>query len=250
MVDVMERTWNPDAAAREEVLRRFRASCEAQAPLRGAEIAAQMPGLKPRWVQGIIAQERKDRKAEAKESAKRTKAASAAQPTTEAPAKPRRPRAENARAKDEAAPTRAPRANGSGVVVAWGAFALGLVVSVASNIGHVIVVVRPEEELVRVASMAMAALWPLLLAVAVEVVSRVSWPRSWQWWLPGYAGTIVVGLIAFVISYQHLHGLLLAFGESDLTALLGPIALDLTIVVAGVALLAIGESRKAEAAAA
>lgn len=249
--ETTERTWEPDETARAEVLRRWRASCTAGAPLRGSEIARGMPGLKPRWTQGVIAAERKAQRAEEK-AAKRTPDTTAAAaptlPLDEAPAEAQRARAESAQAKAQAAPGRAPRAGSRGAVVAWGAFALGLAVSVASNVGHVLIVIRPEEGLVRIASMGMAALWPLLLAVAVEVVSRVAWPRSWRWWVPGYIGTAIVGLIAFTISYQHLHGLLRAFGESGLTALIGPIALDLTIVVAGVALLAIGETRKAEAA--
>jgi hypothetical protein len=247
-----ERTWTPDEAARAEVLRLYNESCAKKEPLRGAEIARRLPGLKARWVQQLIAKERKARRAEAKTAkadAKRAVAANADAPTlplAEEPAKPKRAHAQSAPAVTATASAQ----RGGGAVVAWGVFVLGLFVSIASNIGHVLIVVQPEAGLVRLGSMGMAALWPVLLAAAVEVVSRVAWPRSWRWRVPGYAGTIIVGLIAFAISYQHLHGLLLAFGESGLTALLGPLALDLTIVVAGVALLAIGESRKAGAAAA
>jgi hypothetical protein len=249
MVDVKERTWCADEAARIEVLRRWDESCTTGAPLRAAEIARQMPGLKTRWTQAVIAAERKARRATAKADEKRTPAIKPDAPMlqmVEEPGKPKQARAESARAKAEPEPRSAARTGGRGVAVSRGAFALGLAVSIAANIGHVLIVVRPEETIVRYASMGMAALWPLLLAVAVEVVSRVAWPHSWRWWVPGYVGTIVVGLIAFTISYQHLHGLLLAFGESALTAIIGPLGLDLTIVVAGVALLAIGETRRAE----
>lgn len=234
MVDVAERTWTPDETARAEVLRLYQESCAKNAPLRGAEIARQLPGLKARWTQGIIAEERKTQKAAAK-----AKRATTAPPVAEASKPKGRARAQNAREEQ------APAEGTDGVFVAWGVFVLGLSVSIASNIGHVLIVVRPEEGLVRLGSMGMAALWPILLAAAVEVVSRVAWPRSWRWRVPGYGGTIAIGLIAFVISYQHLHGLLRAFRESWLTALLGPVALDLAIVVAGVALLAIRQARKA-----
>lgn len=240
MVDVAERTWSPDETARAEVLRLYEESCAKNAPLRGAEIARLLPGLKVRWTQAIIAKERKAQKA-AKADAKRKPST---KPSYEEPPEPKRPtqaRAQNAPA-DQAPAEGTER---DGVFVAWGVFVLGLSVSIASNIGHVLIVVRPEEGLVRLGSMGMAALWPVLLAAAVEVVSRVAWPRSWRWRVPGYGGTIAIGMIAFVISYQHLHGLLLAFRESWLTALLGPVALDLAIVVAGVALLAIRQARKA-----
>ncbi|THV27952.1 DUF2637 domain-containing protein [Glycomyces paridis] len=241
VIDRIDRTWEPDEAARIEVLRLYDESIAARAPRTGAEIARELKGLKPRWTQGVIRSAVSDRRRAAKADAKRT-AATAEVPE---PAKePKAARADRARPAAVVTPDPLVRAQRTGAGIAWSAFALGLAVSIAANIGHVLIVVRPEAGLVRIASMGMSALWPLLLAVAVEVVSRVAWPHSWRWWLPGYAGTIIVGLIAFTISYQHLHGLLLAFGESALTALVGPIALDLTIVVAGVALLAIGEARK------
>lgn len=242
MVMELERTWEPGEAARVEVLRLYDESCASGATRTAADIARELTGLKERWTQGVISREVKRRRAAAKADAKRTPAPDPA-PEAEEGKRPQR------RARAESAPSPAPKATHrrGGALVAWGAFALGLAVSIASNVGHVVFVVGVEEHM-RIWSMGMAALWPMLLAVAVEVVSRVAWPRSWRWWLPGYVGTAVVGLIAFTISYQHLHGLLLAFGESGLTALLGPIALDLTIVVAGVALLAIGEARKVASA--
>lgn len=256
MVDVKERLWSADEAARAEVLRLYDESCTANAPLRGAEIARQLPGLKARWVQGLIAKERRVRRSAAKDAKRATaakpdeEASAPTLPLPEDPVRPKRARAENARAKAEPEPERAPRTGSRGVVAARGFFALGLVVSIAANIGHVLIVIRPEEAIVRFGSIGMASLWPVFLAAAVEVVSRVAWPAGWRWWIPGYIGTVLVGVGAFAISYQHHHGLLLAFGESWFTALIGPIVLDVFIVVAGVALLAISKARRAEAEAA
>lgn len=240
MVDVKERTWTPDEAARAEVLRLYDEGIEAGVPRKAADIARELDGLKTRWTQQVIAAECKARKAAAKAAAKRT-------PTDEASAKEETAAKRPLSHAQSALGPETPAARTRGAVVAWGAFALGLAVSIASNIGHVVFVVGVDDPLLRFWSMGMAALWPVLLAVAVEVVSRVAWPSSWRWWVPGYIGTAIVGLIAFTISYQHLHGLLLAMGESQVTAVIGPIALDLSIVVAGVALLAIGENKKAEA---
>jgi hypothetical protein len=249
MVDVIERTWSPDEAARAEVLRLYDASCAAGAPRTGADIARELEGLKPRWTQKVISAETAARRKAAKADAKRVTATKADAPTlplAEEPARPKRARAESARAKAQAEPERMARTASRGVVAARSFFALGLVVSIAANIGHVLIVIRPEEAIVRYGSIGMASLWPVFLAAAVEVVSRVAWPAGWRWWIPGYIGTVLVGVGAFAISYQHHHGLLLAFGESAFTALIGPIVLDVFIVVAGVALLAISKARRAE----
>lgn len=237
MVDVAERTWRPDEAARAEVVRLYDESCADSAPLTAAQIARELPGLKVRWTQRVIAKRRRD----AKRAAAAEEAVEETVPVAEEAA-PELDRAQYARPDDASAPQEEEHEAGRGIVVARGVFVLGLAVSIAANIGHVVIVTRPEEVIVLWAAIGMAALWPVILAASVEVVSRVAWPAGWRWWLPGYVGTVLVGLIAFTISYQHLHGLLIAFGESLLTALIGPIGLDLTIVVAGAALLAIGKS--------
>ncbi|GAB3655661.1 DUF2637 domain-containing protein [Glycomyces tarimensis] len=125
--------------------------------------------------------------------------------------------------------------------VSWLAFGLGIIVSVAANIGHIWFVTRPEAEAM-ISAMVFAGFWPIALAVAVEVLSRVSWPGYLKW--PGIAGTAAVGTVALVVSYRHMNGLLLHFGESDLSAALGPIGVDGLLIVGGFAILAIGETNR------
>lgn len=260
----------------EEARRAYRDSLAANLPLTGAKLG-EMFELSERWGQ--------DRIAEVKEAA-RTSSPIALIPTEPMGLPPMTPPNAETATRDEVAPesgsrlgawkqkratrraakvmrkpqqapalerpkkpaqqrTNPQRPGASGV--AWLAFGLGILISIAANIGHVYFVTDPADHVARIASMSMAALWPVLLAVAVEVVSRVSYPRGWRWWLPGYAATILVGVAAAIISYQHMNGLLLSFGESEVTGILGPIAVDGTLVVGGFAILAIGETRKKSA---
>jgi hypothetical protein len=136
-------------------------------------------------------------------------------------------------------PVRPQRRGASGV--AWLAFGLGIIISVSANVGHIWFVTKPSAEAM-VSAMVFAAFWPIALAVAVEVLSRVTWPAAFRW--PGLLGTVLVGGVALVVSYRHMNGLLLYFGEAELSAALGPIGVDGLLIVGGFALLAIGETKK------
>jgi hypothetical protein len=125
--------------------------------------------------------------------------------------------------------------------VAWLAFGLGIIISVSANVGHIWFVSKPSAEAL-ISAMVFAAFWPVALAVAVEVLSRVTWPAAFRW--PGLLGTVLVGGVALVVSYRHMNGLLTYFGESTLSAALGPVGVDGLLIVGGFALLAIGETKK------
>jgi len=125
--------------------------------------------------------------------------------------------------------------------VAWLAFGIGIIISVSANVGHIWFVTKPSDEALW-SAMVFAAFWPVALAVAVEVLSRVTWPAAFRW--PGLLGTVLVGGVALVVSYRHMNGLLTYFGESELSAALGPVGVDGLLIVGGFALLAIGETKK------
>jgi len=125
--------------------------------------------------------------------------------------------------------------------VAWLAFGLGIIISVSANVGHIWFVTQPSAEAL-VSAMVFAAFWPVALAVAVEVLSRVTWPAAFRW--PGLLGTVLVGGVALVVSYRHMNGLLVYFGESEISAALGPVGVDGLLIVGGFALLAIGDTKK------
>lgn len=125
--------------------------------------------------------------------------------------------------------------------VSWLAFGLGIVVSILANIGHIWFVSKPEDGAM-VSAMVFAGFWPIGLAIAVEVLSRVTWPKGLKW--AGIIGTAFVGVVALIMSYRHMNGLLLHFGESDLSAALGPLGVDGLLIVGGFAILAIGETKR------
>lgn len=81
------------------------------------------------------------------------------------------------------------------------------------------------------------AVWPIGLLLSVEVLSRVSWPRGWQWMLARFAGTGAVARGSAIISYGHLRDVLLAWQYDPLGAAVGPLVLDGLMVISGSALL-------------
>ncbi|MGW0231947.1 DUF2637 domain-containing protein [Actinopolymorpha singaporensis] len=119
-------------------------------------------------------------------------------------------------------------------LVVWSAFLLGIAASIAANVAHAQPAWGP-----RIAG----AFVPLALLLAVECMSRPHWRRAGTWWgLARYGGTGLVALVAAVISYRHMAGLLERYGEDVLNAHLGPLAVDGLMVVAGFALLAINDT--------
>lgn len=134
---------------------------------------------------------------------------------------------------------------GRGITMAWLALGLGGLVSIAANVGHVWFVSRPTDPAALRVSVGLAGLWPILLTVGVELLSRVAWKslgEAGAWTARALVGA--VALVAGVISYQHMHELLLFLGESPVTALIGPVGIDGLIGVGGLALLAIGENKR------
>jgi hypothetical protein len=134
---------------------------------------------------------------------------------------------------------------------AWAvaAFLLGIAMSIAANIAHVW---HPTPETLQAAhttaadyqpeigAQVTAAFYPVALLLTVEILVRVPWPGGRLWSLARYVGAGVVATVAAVVSYRHMAGLLAAYGEDDLTAAIGPLAVDGLMVVASFALLAIG----------
>lgn len=122
-----------------------------------------------------------------------------------------------------------------------GAF-LGGAVSIAANVGHSYVPPddAPEDWAPHAGAVAMAVFWPVALLVAVEILARVQWPAGRRWTLLRYGGMVPVGLVAAVVSYRHMAGLLGWYGEDPLTAGIGPLAVDGLMVMATGALIATG----------
>jgi len=140
------------------------------------------------------------------------------------------------------------RASGRG----WGyvGAVLGGLVSIAANVAHSYVPPahaaadwRPP-----LGDVVGAVFWPVALFVAIEILARTAWPRAMRWVVVRFAGLLPVAVVAAIVSYGHLSGLLAHYGESALTAHLGPLAVDGLMVMASSALMATAPGRTPDTA--
>lgn len=129
---------------------------------------------------------------------------------------------------------------GGGKVVAWIGFTFGSVVSVAANV--LAAWIAPEHAPTgwhpSIAAQVGAAVWPLGLLLAVEVVSRVPRPSTWTGMGALFGGIGVVASGSAVISYGHIRAVLESWAYSPLGAGVGPLVVDGLMMVCGVAMLA------------
>lgn len=126
----------------------------------------------------------------------------------------------------------------SGRRIAWLSFVLGIAVSVAGNVLHSALTPAGPGELFG------AAFWPLALMLSIENLTRVRWQFG-RWWMAARViGLLLVGIVAAVLSYRHLAGLMTSWGEDRFNAHLGPLAVDGLMLLAATALLSISREAK------
>lgn len=125
----------------------------------------------------------------------------------------------------------------SGKAIAWLSFTLGILVSIAGNIGHA------ASDGMKPGEWAGAAFWPLALMLTIEILTRVRWQPEKRWTVARFAALILVAMVAAVLSYRHLAGLMTYWGEDPLNAYLGPLAVDGLMLIAATALLSISKER-------
>lgn len=123
--------------------------------------------------------------------------------------------------------------------LAWLTFVFGVLVSMAGNVGHA------ASDGLKPGEWAGAAFWPLALMLSVELLTRVRWQPERRWTVARLAGLVLVAMVAAVLSYRHLAGLLRFWGEDVLNAYLGPLAVDGLMLIAATALLSISKERTA-----
>ncbi len=128
---------------------------------------------------------------------------------------------------------------------AYAGVTLGGLVSIAANVTHTYVPPAGTAADWHPARMAIvfAFCWPVFLFVAIEILARTPWPRAWNWMLLRWLGLTPVALVAAFVSYRHLSGLLLHYGEEPLAAYTGPLAVDGLMVMATGALIATSRHR-------
>lgn len=145
-----------------------------------------------------------------------------------------------------------------GKLVAWLGFAFGSVVSILANVMHAWTPIPPENLSdvalaawvppvipdPSVSSQIAAGIWPAMLLVAVEVMTRVPWASAWYWAAARYGGVGAVGLGSAIISYGHIKDVLRAWHYGDFSAHIGPLVVDGLMVISGFALLSISQAAR------
>jgi hypothetical protein len=109
-------------------------------------------------------------------------------------------------------------------------FALGIAASLAGNVLHA------ENNAI---SQAIAAWSPLALLLAVELISRIPLRRG-AGAVARLAATAVIAGIAAWVSYWHMVGVAVRYGESGASPYLIPFSVDGLIVIASISLVEIG----------
>jgi hypothetical protein len=129
--------------------------------------------------------------------------------------------------------------------VAWLGFVFGSVMSVAANVLHAWLPAdeRPAGWSPGIAPQVGSAVWPIGLLLSVEVLSRVPWAPGFWWALARYGGAGTVAVGSAIISYGHVHEVLLAWSYGPLGAAVGPLVLDGLMVVSGFALLTMSRTQ-------
>lgn len=140
----------------------------------------------------------------------------------------------------------APTGQMRGKASAWLAFAAGIVASVAANIAHSFV--RPHNAPAdwhwSWGAIMFAAFWPVALLLAVEVLTRVTWPNGRWYWLARYAGLTSVAVVAAAVSYSHMSALLASWSDAWVAVHVGPVAVDGLMTMAAAALLGLSKQRQ------
>jgi len=123
--------------------------------------------------------------------------------------------------------------------------ALGGAVSVAANVAHSYVPpanlpkgVDPADWSPEPGAVLSAVIWPVFLFVAIEILVRIPWPDGRRWRVVRFGGLLPVALVAAVVSYRHMSGLLAHYAEDGLIVAIGPLAVDGLMVMAAGALVA------------
>lgn len=133
--------------------------------------------------------------------------------------------------------------NGTGgTLIPWAAFITGAGTSVAANVAHA----AERAEQAGTGGMLFAAWAPIALLLVAEMITRGR-RRTGAMAIVQWAGAGLVALAAAVVSFGHMRGLLLSYGESELVAILLPLSVDGLVLVASVAL-ASGPERRNVAA--
>lgn len=120
----------------------------------------------------------------------------------------------------------------------WARFGLafGAALSITGNVAHTVLEGSSISLGLRVP---FAVAWPIALFIGIEILVRIDWRRKWT----DHIGRMLLwgptGAVAAVVSYLHLHSLMILAGEDSFSSRIGPLAVDGLMIGSTVALLAI-----------
>jgi len=126
-------------------------------------------------------------------------------------------------------------------LVAGTVLVAGLLASVAGNVQSILL----EDGAPGVGSMISALWWPAILFGMIELAIHTPWGKSALWLTVQWSGSVVIGGVAFYISYFHLAHVLSSFGYDTVSRYVGPIAVDVAMGVATLAMNRIGHAQTA-----
>ena len=166
-----------------------------------------------------------------------------APPAQEPPAQPALAPARPPARPPALAPASPAKGASGGRLVAWTGFVFGSVMSVAANVLATWLPAAHEQRgwSPGIPVQVGAAVWPIALLIAVEVLSRIKWPSGFLWSLVRYGGAGTVAIASALISYEHLRAVLVAWNYGAIPAAVGPLVLDGLMVVAGFGLLSMSD---------
>lgn len=116
---------------------------------------------------------------------------------------------------------------------ARGGLILGIASSVAGNVTNTVLTKTDVGLALRIVE---AALWPVLLFWAVEVLVRTLWPKSLLGLL-GQGVLLLSGVPAAVTSFAHIRHLMIKSNEQGIVQLSAPLAIDALMIGCTIALL-------------
>ncbi len=123
---------------------------------------------------------------------------------------------------------------------------LGGGVSVAANVAHSFIppAGAPTNWHPQLGAVLLSMVWPVFLFIGIEILVKSAWPHLWYWQALRWLGLLPVVLVSGLVSYRHLHGLLLYYGDEPLVAALGPLSVDGVMAMATGALIAINTTTR------
>lgn len=107
-------------------------------------------------------------------------------------------------------------------IVAYISLLFGAGLSVGANLADTLRIRGPLVDVIDVA----LAVGPPLAALLVVELFVSEWPRSWSVQSVRWVATLIVGTLATIVSWIHIHELLAARGQNPYVAMLWPVAID------------------------